>query len=53
VQDVQTLFKVGVNVASADGIPQWKAGTEFKAKRDSMMAAPKTDAPKSVELKKP
>ena len=52
VQDVQTLFKVGVNVANGDGIPQWKPGTEFKAKRDSMMGA-KTDAPKSVELKKP
>lgn len=52
VQDVQTLFKVGVNVAGADGVPQWKAGTEFKAKRDSMMGA-RTDAPKSVELKKP
>ena len=33
-------------------IPQWKPGTEFKAKRDSMMGA-KTDAPKGVELKKP
>ena len=52
VQDVQTLFKVGVNVANGDGIPQWKPGTEFKAKRDSMMGA-KTDAPKGVELKKP
>jgi len=52
VQDVQTLFKVGVNVANGDGIPQWKSGTEFKAKRDSMMGA-KTDAPKGVELKKP
>ncbi|HEY9227753.1 MAG TPA: M28 family metallopeptidase [Gemmatimonadaceae bacterium] len=52
VQDVQTLFKVGFGVANADGIPQWKPGTEFKAKRDSTMAA-RTDAPKSVELKKP
>ena len=52
VQDVQTLFKVGYLVAQNDGIPQWKPGTEFKAKRDSMMNA-KTDQPKSVELKKP
>lgn len=51
-QDVQTLFKVGVQVANADVIPQWKPGTEFKAKRDSMLAG-RTDAPKSVELKKP
>ena len=33
-------------------IPQWKPGTEFKAQRDSMMAA-RGDAAKSVELKKP
>lgn len=52
VQDVQTLFKTGYAVTQADAIPQWKPGTEFKAKRDSMMAA-RTDAPKSVELKKP
>jgi Zn-dependent M28 family amino/carboxypeptidase len=50
VQDVQTLFKTGVTVANADGIPQWKPGTEFKAKRDSMM---NTDSRKSAELKKP
>jgi len=52
VEDAGTLFRVGLGVASAADIPQWKPGTEFKAKRDSMMAA-KTDAPKSVELKKP
>jgi hypothetical protein len=46
------LFKVGVGVAQADAIPQWKSGTEFKAKRDSMMGT-KTDARQSVELKKP
>ena len=39
-------------VAQATALPQWKPGTEFKAKRDSMMGA-KTDAPKGVELKKP
>jgi Zn-dependent M28 family amino/carboxypeptidase len=50
VQDVQTLFQVGNRVANADGIPQWKAGTEFKAKRDSMM---NTDTRKAAELKKP
>ena len=50
--DTRALFKVGYRVAQADAIPQWKPGTEFKAKRDSMMAA-KTDQPASVELKKP
>ena len=38
VQDIQTLFKVGYSVAQANTLPQWKPGTEFKAKRDSMMA---------------
>jgi Zn-dependent M28 family amino/carboxypeptidase len=37
VQDTQTLFKVGYIVASTEAQPQWKPGTEFKAKRDSMM----------------
>lgn len=52
VQDMGTLFKVGYNVAQASTIPSWKPGTEFKAKRDSMMAT-QGDAKKSVELKKP
>ena len=38
VDDTRILFKVGFQVAAGDSIPQWKAGTEFKAKRDSMMA---------------
>jgi Zn-dependent M28 family amino/carboxypeptidase len=52
VQDMATLFRVGVGVAQAPDIPQWRPGTEFKARRDSMMAA-RGDAAKSVELKKP
>ncbi len=39
VEDVGVLFRVGYLVASAPGIPEWKSGTEFKARRDSMMAA--------------
>ena len=35
--DTRVLFKVGLIVANADAMPQWKPGTEFKAKRDSMM----------------
>ena len=38
VDDARVLFKVGYDVAQSDSIPQWKPGTEFKAKRDSMMA---------------
>ena len=52
VDDVRVLFRVGDKVAQTDALPQWKPGTEFKARRDSMMAG-KTDARRSVELKKP
>ena len=39
VQDVQLLFLVGYDVAQGDAYPQWKAGTEFKARRDAMLKA--------------
>jgi Zn-dependent M28 family amino/carboxypeptidase len=38
VQDVRTLFRVGYVIAQQDSLPQWKPGTEFKAKRDSTLA---------------
>ena len=38
VQDVRMLFRVGYIVAQTDTMPEWKPGTEFKAKRDSTMA---------------
>jgi Zn-dependent M28 family amino/carboxypeptidase len=41
VEDLRVFFRVGVLVANAAGMPEWKSGTEFKAKRDSMMAAAK------------
>jgi Zn-dependent M28 family amino/carboxypeptidase len=50
VEDARMLMKVGYIVAQTPAMPQWKPGTEFKARRDSMM---KTDAKQSVELKKP
>jgi Zn-dependent M28 family amino/carboxypeptidase len=37
-QDMQLLFEVGWAVANGDGFPQWKPGSEFKARRDEMMA---------------
>ena len=37
VQDVDLLFEVGYQVANGDKFPEWKAGTEFKAKRDEML----------------
>jgi Zn-dependent M28 family amino/carboxypeptidase len=36
-EDAQLLFQVGYRVAQRTAFPEWKAGTEFKAKRDSMM----------------
>ena len=38
VDDLRVLFRVGDIVASSKGVPEWKPGTEFKARRDSMMA---------------
>jgi Zn-dependent M28 family amino/carboxypeptidase len=37
VQDVQHLFEVGYQVANGDRFPEWKSGSEFKAKRDGML----------------
>jgi Zn-dependent M28 family amino/carboxypeptidase len=37
VQDVQLLFEVGYEVANGDKFPEWKPGSEFKVKRDSML----------------
>jgi Zn-dependent M28 family amino/carboxypeptidase len=36
VQDVQLVFEVGYEVANGDKFPEWKPGSEFKAKRDAM-----------------
>ncbi|HEV3470488.1 MAG TPA: M28 family metallopeptidase [Pyrinomonadaceae bacterium] len=38
VEDAHLLFVIGHRVAEADKYPEWKPGTEFKAKRDRMMA---------------
>jgi Zn-dependent M28 family amino/carboxypeptidase len=37
VQDVQLLFEVGYQVANGDKFPEWKAGSQFQAKRDTML----------------
>jgi Zn-dependent M28 family amino/carboxypeptidase len=37
VDDLQLLFLVGHNVANGDKWPEWKPGTEFKAKREEML----------------
>ncbi|CAN5510604.1 hypothetical protein BH18VER1_BH18VER1_02840 [soil metagenome] len=36
-QDVQLLFEVGYQVANGATFPEWKPGTEFKAKRDESL----------------
>lgn len=36
-EDLRLLMTVGFRVANADKYPEWKPGTEFKAKRDAMM----------------
>ncbi|MGB2870138.1 MAG: M28 family peptidase [Bacteroidota bacterium] len=37
VEDLQLLLQVGYHVAREDAFPVWKPGTEFKAKRESML----------------
>ncbi|MBL0940611.1 MAG: M28 family peptidase [Gemmatimonadaceae bacterium] len=46
VEDTKVLLTVGYRVAMTDTWPTWKPGTEFKAKRDSVLSAKgKTKAP--------
>jgi Zn-dependent M28 family amino/carboxypeptidase len=40
IEDMDLLMTVGLNVANSSAWPQWKPGTEFKAKRDAMMKQP-------------
>jgi Zn-dependent M28 family amino/carboxypeptidase len=37
VEDAQLLMAVGYRVANAERMPEWRAGNEFKAKRDAML----------------
>jgi Zn-dependent M28 family amino/carboxypeptidase len=39
VQDAQLYFLVGYRVANDAQMPQWKPGTEFKAKREASLAS--------------
>ena len=36
-EDLRVLFAVGQRVAQADKFPEWKAGNEFRAKREAML----------------
>jgi Zn-dependent M28 family amino/carboxypeptidase len=37
VEDVQLLFQLGWRVAESQQFPEWKPGTEFKARREAML----------------
>jgi hypothetical protein len=37
---MRLLFQVGYDVAQGARYPEWKAGPEFKARRDEMMGRP-------------
>jgi Zn-dependent M28 family amino/carboxypeptidase len=37
IEDLQLLFQVGWRVAESERIPEWKPGTEFKARREEML----------------
>lgn len=38
LQDMNMYFKAGLDVANSSAWPNWKEGTEFKAKRDEQMS---------------
>jgi Zn-dependent M28 family amino/carboxypeptidase len=49
IQDVRLLFRVGYKLSMETSFPNWKEGTEFKAKRDAdMEAARKEEKLKSL-----
>jgi hypothetical protein len=37
VEDLQLLFQVGLKLGNENTFPNWKEGTEFRAKRDRDM----------------
>jgi Zn-dependent M28 family amino/carboxypeptidase len=47
VDDAQLLTMIGYRVAQGDKYPEWKAGSEFKAKRDEMMKGTGASGPSS------
>ncbi|GHA68487.1 M28 family metallopeptidase [Pontibacter akesuensis] len=38
VEDLQLFFRVGNRVANTEKYPEWKPGTEFKARREEMLS---------------
>ncbi len=37
IEDLQLLFQVGYRTAQTERMPEWKPGTDFKAKREAML----------------
>jgi Zn-dependent M28 family amino/carboxypeptidase len=42
VEDARLIFEVGYRVAQSSIYPEWKPGTEFRAKREAMLKAART-----------
>ncbi len=47
LEDIQTLYLLGRNLADGDAWPDWYADSEFRAQRDAMMAKARQPAPAS------
>ncbi|MBL9175877.1 MAG: M28 family peptidase [Verrucomicrobiales bacterium] len=45
VEDLQILFRIGLELSQGPVWPEWKPGTEFKAVRDAMMREPASGRP--------
>ena len=41
LEDMEVFFRTGLDVANSDDWPNWKEGTEVKAKRDAQRPAAK------------
>jgi hypothetical protein len=39
VEDTQILFRAGERVSREEKWPEWKPGTEFRARREAMLKA--------------
>ncbi|MFD3002266.1 M28 family metallopeptidase [Pontibacter toksunensis] len=44
VEDLQLFLRVGYKVANTEKFPEWKPGTEFKAKREASLSAAAPDS---------
>jgi Zn-dependent M28 family amino/carboxypeptidase len=53
VQDAQLFFMVGYRVANESKMPEWKPGTEFKAKREASLKAGEGKSAPAKPPKKP